>query len=114
MFPPRRRAFVRCLRPFVAGAVALLAFSGISCSPGPTQNKSVGVRVVLISLDGLRPDAVTPTNMPTVARLAKEGAATANAQTVLPSLTLPAHTSMLTGLVPDRHGITWNDDTTGH
>lgn len=114
MSTPRRRAFVSCLRPFAAGAALLLALSGISCSPGPTQTKPNSVRVVLISLDGLRPDAITAANAPTLVRLAKEGASTLKAQTVLPSLTLPSHTSMMTGLVPERHGITWNDDTTGH
>jgi predicted AlkP superfamily pyrophosphatase or phosphodiesterase len=109
MFPSRRRAFVCSLKPIVAGAATLLVLFGNSCS-SPTHPGNA-VRVVLISLDGLRPDAVTATNTPTLVRLAKEGASTLNAQTVLPSLTLPAHTSMVTGLVPTRHGITWNDDT---
>jgi predicted AlkP superfamily pyrophosphatase or phosphodiesterase len=110
--PPRRkRAPALSRRSFLAGAGALLAFSGLSCSE-PTDPKPAGVRVVLISLDGLRPDAVTATNMPTLVRLAMEGAATLAAETVQPSLTLPAHTSMVTGLTPARHGVTWNDDAT--
>ncbi len=32
------------------------------------------------------------------------------ARTTAVSVTLPSHTSMLTGVVPDRHGITWNRD----
>ncbi|MSR06500.1 MAG: alkaline phosphatase family protein [Gemmatimonadetes bacterium] len=88
----------------------LLAFAGVSCEPTPVVRGS-SFRVVVISLDGLRPDAITAANAPTLMRLIQEGAATLTAQTVLPSLTLPAHTSMVTGLVPERHGITWNDDT---
>jgi arylsulfatase A-like enzyme len=103
----------RVRRPALAVAIALLAVSGISCShePGPSAG---GAKVVLISLDGLRADAVTLENSPTLVRLAKEGASTLQARTVEVTLTLPSHTSMLTGVPPSRHGITWNDDTTGH
>src|SRR5205085_2153061 len=62
-------------------------------------------------IDGLRADAIEAANAPTLKRLIREGAATVKAQTVLPSNTLPAHTSMMTGIVPARHGILWNDDT---
>ncbi len=37
------------------------------------------------------------------------GAYTWSAQTVLPSATLPAHGSMFSGLLVERHGLTWND-----
>ncbi len=67
-------------------------------------------RVVVLSIDGLRADAIREANAKTLMRLVNEGAASLSAQTVLPSNTLPAHTSMLTGLVPSRHGITFNDD----
>ena len=66
----------------------------------------------MISLDGLRPDAITSGYAPTLHKLALSGATTFKAQTVQPSVTLPAHTSMVTGLVPQHHGVTWNDDTT--
>lgn len=109
MPPPRRRAF----KHFLTGAVALVALGGASCS-GPTHPPATPLRVVVITLDGMRPDAITQATTPALMQLAKEGAATLKAQTVLPSLTLPAHTSMMTGLVPARHHIDWNDDTTGH
>lgn len=69
-------------------------------------------RVVVISIDGLRPDAIAAAGATTMQRLIHEGAASLTAQTVLPSLTLPSHVSMLTGVVPARHGISWNDDRT--
>jgi arylsulfatase A-like enzyme len=37
-----------------------------------------------------------------------EGCWTWSAQTILPSSTLPSHISMLTGLPPEAHGVTWN------
>ena len=41
-------------------------------------------------------------------RLIKEGSYTLAARTILPSKTLPSHTSMLTGEPPDQHGVLWN------
>src|SRR5690606_1115366 len=43
----------------------------------------------------------------------REGAATLEAQTIVPAKTLPSHTSMLTGVPPAVHGVTWNADRTG-
>ena len=40
----------------------------------------------------------------------REGAHAREARTILPSRTLPSHTSMLTGVQPEVHGITWNDE----
>src|SRR5262249_25515544 len=41
--------------------------------------------------------------------LAARGAYTWQAQTIMPSTTLPAHASMLSGFLPSAHGITWDD-----
>lgn len=68
--------------------------------------------VVIISVDGMRPDAIERFAPATIARLAREGAVSLTAQTILPSQTLPSHTSMLTGTEPAVHGITWNSDQT--
>lgn len=64
--------------------------------------------MVLISIDGLRPDAIAHFGAPTLQRLIAEGSHTLSAETVLPSKTLPSHTSMLTGEPPERHGVLWN------
>jgi arylsulfatase A-like enzyme len=72
--------------------------------------------VVLVSIDGLRPDAIARFKAPTLGRLLSEGSYTLAARTILPSKTLPSHTSMLTGEPPDEHGILWNtayDDAPG-
>lgn len=47
-------------------------------------------------------------DMPVLERLAAEGACTWTASTIFPSLTLPSHTSMLTGVGPDKHRVSWN------
>jgi arylsulfatase A-like enzyme len=41
--------------------------------------------------------------------LMDRGAFSLQAHTIDPSVTLPSHTSMLTGLCPAKHGVTWND-----
>ena len=63
-------------------------------------------RVLLISLDGVRGDALP--HLPTVQMLAQRGVWTDAMQTVLPALTVPAHLSMLTGRDVTQNGITMN------
>ncbi len=61
--------------------------------------------VVIITIDGLRPDALDLANTPTLDSLREQGAYSPNAQTIIPSFTLPSHVSMLTGVAPPAHGI---------
>ncbi|CAN5821934.1 alkaline phosphatase [soil metagenome] len=68
--------------------------------------------VIIVSIDGLRPDAIDRAPAPTLQRLMREGAFSLRAETILPSKTLPSHVSMLTGVSPETHGITWNTDRT--
>lgn len=71
--------------------------------------KGLSEHVVLISIDGLRPDAIAQFQADTLMRLMREGSYTLQASTILPSKTLPSHTSMLTGQPPDVHGVKWNN-----
>jgi hypothetical protein len=64
--------------------------------------------VLLISVDGLAPRVLAAARTPTFDRLVREGAAAATARTVLPSYTMPAHASMLSGVTPDVHGLIAN------
>lgn len=73
----------------------------------------VADHVVIISLDGLRPDAIAKFEATTLQRMMTEGRYSLSAQTIEISKTLPSHTSMLTGVDADVHGITWNSDRTG-
>lgn len=72
----------------------------------------VSDHLIVISIDGLRPDAIERFKVPTLARLMREGRHASNAQTITLSLTLPSHTSMLTGVDSDQHNVTWNSDET--
>ncbi len=71
-------------------------------------------KVLITSIDGLRPDALLKARAPNIMALAHRGAYTWNAQTIYPSVTLPAHASMLTGYPPEAHGILWSDNAPGH
>jgi len=66
--------------------------------------------VVIISIDGLRPDAIEQTDTPTLDALRAQGAYSPMAQAVLPSVTLVNHASMLGGMSPAKHGIYWNSN----
>ncbi|MDB6094164.1 MAG: hypothetical protein JWM32_1726 [Verrucomicrobia bacterium] len=66
--------------------------------------------VVIISVDGLRPDRLLLADMPTVRAMIKEGTYTFWAKTTAVSITLPSHTSMVTGVIPRKHGVEWNRD----
>lgn len=78
----------------------------------PSGETAAGV--VLITLDTTRADRLTPYGlmdavMPGLDRLAREGVLFQQAASVAP-LTLPAHTSIMTGLLPPRHGVRDNVD----
>ena len=65
--------------------------------------------VVIISIDGLRPDSLSVERTPTILDMAARGTACWQAQTIFPPITLPSHASMLTGYLPSAHGLTWGD-----
>jgi predicted AlkP superfamily pyrophosphatase or phosphodiesterase len=64
---------------------------------------------LIISIDGLRADALLRAEIPRISALINGGASTFSAQTVFPSVTLPAHASMLGGMCISKHGINWDD-----
>lgn len=81
-----------------------------TASPTATQTPLPHVsRVLILSIDGLRPDAIALAPMPNLLNLMQVSAYTLAAQTIFPSATLPAHASMLGGVCPSKHGVDWND-----
>lgn len=106
--------------PFLLGLAACAGSRAPATEPGIRQQGApraargrVADHVIIISVDGLRPDAIGKYEAKTMQRLMREGRYSLTAQTISISKTLPAHTSMLTGVDADVHGITWNSDRTG-
>lgn len=84
--------------------ILLAAFATISAQRGTT------IPVVLISIDGLKPDYVLEADkrnlkIPNLRRFIKEGAYATNVTGVEPTVTYPSHTTMVTGVSPAKHGI---------
>src|SRR2546426_5247831 len=75
-------------------------------SPSPTP---LPRQVVIVSVDGLRPDALIKSGAPNIQALAARGAYTWEARTIMPSNTLPSHVSMLTAYPPEVHRILWDE-----
>ena len=64
--------------------------------------------VLLVSIDGFRWDYSHKVPTPNLNRIAKEGIKAGALIPVFPTMTFPAHYSMLTGLHPEQHGIIGN------
>jgi len=69
--------------------------------------------VLLISIDGLRPDCVLKADeyglkIPNLRRMVAAGASATGVHGVLPTVTYPSHTTLVTGVSPARHGILAN------
>ena len=98
-----------------APAAAAVAAAVTPAPAAPATRPAEAARtehVIVVSIDGLRPDAIAKYGATNLQRLMREGSYTLHAQTILPSKTLPSHVSMLTGVEPAVHGVTWNTDLT--
>ena len=65
-------------------------------------------KVLLISIDGMRPDGLKACGNPFVKELEKLCYYTYNASSMVPSVTFPCHFSMTHSVTPQRHGILTN------
>jgi arylsulfatase A-like enzyme len=93
-----------------AATAPTAATSGQAIVPAAPATKLSDHKVLLFSIDGLRPDVCLRADSPNIHALMEEGTFTFWAQTTAVSITLPSHTSMLTGVTPARHEIVWNMD----
>ena len=66
--------------------------------------------VVMISIDGLRPEFYKDHSWPApnIQALAQNGVYADGVRGVFPTVTYPSHTTILTGALPARHGIYYN------
>jgi arylsulfatase A-like enzyme len=99
-------------RPCRLAAVVLALVAGCRADPRgslPATSPAGPPSIILVSIDTLRADHVGAYGAktgatPNLDALAADGVLFENALTPVP-ITLPAHASMLTGLLPHRHGV---------
>ncbi len=95
-----------------AGAFILMSILLAGCErtqPAPAS-PAPGPRLLLVSVDGLRPDVMLRAHAPNMKALIGRGTSTMWAQsTVDMPLTIPGHASMLTGTAPWRHWMWWDE-----
>jgi predicted AlkP superfamily pyrophosphatase or phosphodiesterase len=93
------------------GLLLVLAVAVLVVVGGATAQPAVQSPLLLmISIDGLRPDHVTAADtlglkIPNLRRFLSDGAYAEGVQGVIPTVTYPSHTTLITGVWPARHGI---------
>ncbi len=100
-----RTGFLRSL--VLAILLAAVWFSGVAAN---VQDPAGPPLLVVISIDGLRPDYITAADahgakVPNLRRLLKEGTYAEGVEGVVPTVTYPSHTTLVTGVWPAKHGI---------
>lgn len=89
-----------------AGMIALAAAAALA-------GEALAAPVLLISIDGLRPGDVVEAeargiDVPNLRKFMTEGAYATGVRNVLPTVTYPNHTTLITGAAPAVHGIANN------
>ncbi|MFO0647322.1 MAG: alkaline phosphatase family protein [Polyangiales bacterium] len=77
--------------------------------PAPAPARRPYDHVVIVSFDGMRPDGMERADAPMLHRLRAEGTYALQAETVGDSSTLPSHSSMLSGVEVEVHGMEFDD-----
>jgi ectonucleotide pyrophosphatase/phosphodiesterase family protein 5 len=88
--------------------IAALALLAAAAATAWSQEPVVRPPVILVSIDGLRPDYLQRGVTPNLNRLAAQGARAVAMRPSFPSVTFPNHYTLVTGLRPDHHGIVDN------
>jgi predicted AlkP superfamily pyrophosphatase or phosphodiesterase len=105
---PERLGRMR-LAQWVLLFAAVTFLAGAASAQQPVQKPLL----LLISIDGLRPDYVTAADahgakVPNLRRFLTEGAFAQGVVGVIPTVTYPSHTTLITGTAPATHGILAN------
>jgi arylsulfatase A-like enzyme/Tfp pilus assembly protein PilF len=93
-------------QPLAITAAAAVIIAGTACSPAPVA-KPPAPNILLITIDTWRADRLGAGVSPNLDRIAATGVRFTAARSAVP-LTLPSHTTILTGLLPPAHGVREN------
>src|SRR5437899_2399808 len=80
----------------------------LGCLSLPAAVSQRPALVIVVVIDGLRPDSITPAVMPNLDRLKSAGVWYTHAHSVFPTVTRVNAASISTGMLPSRHGIVSN------
>jgi predicted AlkP superfamily pyrophosphatase or phosphodiesterase len=94
--------------------VAVAWFLPSSAAARPNRGQQPRPAVILISIDGLKPEYVLEADahglkIPNFRRFAREGTYSTGVHGIVPTVTYPSHTTLLTGVSPVKHGIYANN-----
>src|SRR5256712_13921739 len=93
--------------------VVVLVVAGLLAVRVGAQVPPPSPLLLIVSVDGLRPDYVTAADthglkIPALRRFVAEGAFATGVEGVIPTVTYPSHTTLITGVWPSRHGVLSN------
>jgi predicted AlkP superfamily pyrophosphatase or phosphodiesterase len=103
----RRRALFLSLT-----LIAVLPY--VAARVGPDTQSSFPIQhVIVISIDGMKPQSYSEPDahglkVPTLREIVRNGASSDGVKPVMPTVTYPSHTTMMTGVNPGTHGIVAN------
>ena len=85
--------------------ICLALLAGCTSNPAREANRDT---LILVSIDGFRADYLQRGRTPALAALARDGVRAESLRPAFPTLTFPNHYTLVTGLLPDHHGIVHN------
>lgn len=93
--------------PFRVLSLLALLLLCVGCAPSQLKSQGGAAQeaLILVSIDGFRPDYLDRGETPTLNALAADGVRAESLKPAFPTLTFPNHYTLVTGLYPDHHGI---------
>ncbi len=86
----------------------LISFYFACYGQNGTQSDNKNSIIIVLIMDGLRPDAITPEVMPNLYKLQKDGVNFTNSHSTIPTVTRVNSASLASGCYPGSHGIMSN------
>lgn len=99
------RLLLVCLIALLAACSVVAPLPRAQVPVLPVESDAAPASVLLVSIDGFRPDYLDRGLTPTLVKLAARGVRAEWMTPSFPSSTFPNHYTLVTGLRPDRHGI---------
>ena len=96
-----------CRRRY-AGRWLAIVVAALACVAAPAAQKRPDRRLLIVVVDGLRPDYVTREAMPRLTRLGERGIVFTAHHSVVPTVTRVNGSSLVTGAYPETHGLLGN------